>query len=381
MLHADVLKPAELSRRDRAAWNAFRAETAAFRSPLLSLEFAEVVGAVREDAAVAVFYRRGVPAGFLAHHRRPGGLARPIGASWSDYQALVSGPDSALDGDEALRAAGLAAYRFGGLLDPYGVFAGAAAEDQEAYQIVLSGSGEDYWESLRAASPKRFKNMRRLEHKLAREVGELTLIAPDFDPAAFERLLAWKSDQLRRSGLHDVLRPAWSRALMWRLFEMREGGVQGLLITLRVGGRAVAGHFGVRMGEAYHPWIAAYDPALAAYSPGLTFMSEAIRAMPGLGLRAYDLSAGSDHYKRPFASGIVTVREGVAGAAGLRLGPSLARMGEALGARPAQTLRRVERRLDHIAASELTLSGRMQGIVAALAASSRRLEAHVHGEA
>ena len=107
MLQADILRPSDLSRSDHAAWSADRDATTAFRSPLLSAEFALAVGEVREDAAVAVFRRRGAPIGFLAHHRRPGGLARPIGSPWSDYHALISGPDGAIDGAEALRAAGL----------------------------------------------------------------------------------------------------------------------------------------------------------------------------------------------------------------------------------------------------------------------------------
>lgn len=376
MLQADIIRPRDLCAQDRSDWAAFRSATPAFRSPLLSSEFAQAVGAVRDDAAVAVFRRAGRTLGFLAHHRRPAGLARPIGASWSDYHALVSAPDAKIDGAEALRAAGLSAFRFGGLVDPYGTFAHGESQPHDTYLIAVSGSGEDYWETLRAASPKRFKNIRRLEHKLAREVGEVTLAGPDADQAAFDQLLDWKSEQFRRTGLHDVLAVDWSRRLMQSLFEVREGSLQGLLITLRVAGRPVAAHFGVRMGGDYHPWIAAYDPALSAYSPGLTFLSEAVRAMPALGLTSYDLSAGSDHYKRPFASDQGAVHEGVMRTRDAPLRRSLGRLTDALGTGPAGTLRRVGRRIDHIAAAELSLAGRVQGLAAALAASSRRLESH-----
>lgn len=374
MLQAEIVRPRDLSLSDRAAWAAFRAATPAFRSPLLSAEFAAAVGDVRADAAIAVYRREGRVVGFLAHHRRPGGLARPMGATWSDYHALVGAPDAAIDGAEALRLAGLAAFRFAALVDPHGVFAAARAVEHEAHLITLAGSGDDHWEALRAASPKRFKNLRRLEHKLEREVGEIGLEGPDRDPEAFQRLLDWKSDQFRRTGLHDVLATPWSRALMRNLFALRDGPLQGLLITLRAGGRPVAAHFGVRLGEAFHPWLAGYDPSMSAYSPGMTFISEAIRAMPRLGLTGYDLSAGSDHYKRPFASEQAIIREGE-----LRLegaGNALERFSGVLGAGPARALRRVGRRLDHIAAAEPTFSGRLSGVAAALAASSRRLEAH-----
>jgi CelD/BcsL family acetyltransferase involved in cellulose biosynthesis len=377
MLQADILRPRDLTAQDLAAWTEFRAATPVFRSPLLSAEFAQAVGDVREDARVAVYREAGRTVGFLAHHRRPSGLARPIGASWSDYHALISAPDAPVDGAQALKAAGLSAFRFAGLVDPYGTFASAEGDEHDAYLIALAAgaSGDDYWESLRAASPKRFKNMRRLEHKMARELGEPVLTAPDQDQTAFDALLGWKSEQFVRTGLHDVLANAWSRELMQSLFELRDGPLQGLLITLRIDGRAIAAHFGVRLGDAYHPWLAAYDPALAAYSPGLTFLSEAIRAMPRLGLTSYDLSAGSDHYKRPFASDQSPIREGVMRIHGGGLHRSLGLLSTVLGAKPAHTLRRVGRRIDHIAAAELSFTGRVQGIATAFAASSRRLEA------
>ena len=301
MLQVDILSPQDLAAKDRDAWQAFRNATPAFQSPLLGPDFAETVAEVRSDTAVAVWRRNGQAVGFLAHHRRPGGLARPIGAPWSDYNALITAPHERLDAADALKLAGIEAYRFGGLLDPFGLFEAAEAQTAETYRIAFEDSGDAYWETLRANSPKRFENMRRLEHKLERECGT-PVLAADTDSRAFESLLDWKRDQFRRTGLHDVLHPSWSHLLMQRLFRKRSGALQGLLLTLRVDGKPIAAHFGVREGEAFHPWIAAFDPDYSAYSPGQTFISEAIRAMPRLGIKSYDLSAGSDHYKLPLCS-------------------------------------------------------------------------------
>ena len=370
MLHAEIIRPEDVSLADRQRWSELQRETPAFGSPLLGPDFAAAVGAVRKDAAVAVYRRAGQTIGFLAHHRRPDGLARPIGATWSDYHALIASPDAAIEGAEALRAAGIKAWRFAGLLDPHGAFAASQAASKETYLIKLDGPAEAYLEALRAASPKRFKNLRRLENKLDREVGELRLVAPDHDDLAFEMLLGWKREQFRRTGLHDVLHPSWTQDLLRSLFQTREGPLQGLLITLRVRGRPVGAHFGVRLGGAYHPWLAAYDPEFGAYSPGMVLISRAIEAMPALGLVSYDLSDGSDHYKRPFASEGHVVREG-----SLRPnGVGASRLSGLLEAR-APTLHRVQRRLDHIATCELSLSGRLQGIAAAVAGGSRRLAA------
>jgi CelD/BcsL family acetyltransferase involved in cellulose biosynthesis len=367
MLQVHVVRPHELSAPDRAAWAAFQRADAAFASPLLSPEFAEAVAEVRRDAAVTVLRRRGRAVGFLPHHRRPGGFARPIGAPWSDYHGLVT-EGLEVDGIEVLRQAGLSAYRFNGLIDPCGAFPDLTGRRTPSYFIAPEQAGEAYWETLRAASPKRFKNMRRLEHKLAREHGETSLVAPDRDGNAFRTLLGWKREQLRRNGMHDILGPAWTQALMAALFNRQEGPLQGLLITLRVGDRMVAGHFGIRIGDRFHPWIAAYDPAFEAYSPGMTFLSAAIRAMPRLGLAHYDLSAGSDHYKKSFASGCVMVREGTA------------RTSRVLDLLPPRgPLLQVQRRLDQIAAAELSLLGRVQGLAAAVVGSPRRL-AQLHRE-
>ena len=361
MVELDIVRPQDLSSADRGAWAAFVDATPAFASPLLCAAFTDLVGSVREDVAVAVARRDGRAIGFLPHHRRPSGFARPVGAPFSDYHAFVSEPDPGLAAWELLARAGLRTFRFTGLIDPYGVFAAAAAPERAAsHQIAFEGSGADYLETLRAGSPKRFKNLRRLVHKMEREVGELTISAPHTDDADFAQLLAWKQDQFRRTGLHDVIGAPWTRALMDRAFRQREGDLTGLFISLRAGGRPIAGHFGVRAGAHFHPWIAAHDPALSAYSPGIVFLWRAIEAMQDIGISTYDLSGGHDHYKKPFASGQVEVAEGLARADG-----------EAATPVPGGLVR-LHRRMDQIAAVELSFTGRVQGLLDAVVGQARR---------
>ena len=365
MLHADILRPDALPAADRAAWAAMVQDEPAFHSPLLGPAFAELVARVRADAHVAVFRRGGETVGFLAHHRRPGGLARPVGAPWSDRHALITGPAPGFDWREALAAARLGAYRFTALTDPHGLFAGRSPDEPEpVWAIAPETPGEPYWEELRAGSPKRFKNIRRLEHKLDREEGPLELVVGDRSPDALASLIRWKREQFRRTGLHDVLNPAWCRAMMETLFAQDAPELSGLLITLRARGRVVAAHFGARAGAIYHPWLAAYDPAFAAASPGLVFLSMAVRAMPEAGLARYELSGGSSHYKLVFASTEETLAQGAAEL----------RAAAVPGRRPA-LLQRMGRRLDHIASTEITLGGRLQGFAAAVTDISKRLPA------
>jgi CelD/BcsL family acetyltransferase involved in cellulose biosynthesis len=378
MLTAELRRPGELTACEEGAWRAFCCATPAFQSPLMGPDFARAVGRVREDAAVAVYRRNGQPIGFLAHHRRPGGLARPIGAPFSDRHALITAPEPGLDGAALLEAAKLNAFKFTGLLDPARLFAQSASVASRCHLIELAGEPEDHLEAVRAASPKKFKNYRRLEHKLDREIGEIALIGPDRSQDAFDLLLAWKREQLWRTGLLDFLRSDWTRGLMESLFHTTDGEMQGMLITLRAGGRMVAGHFGIREGDAFHPWIAATDPRLNNYSPGHIFLQRAIKAMPELGLRTYDLSSGHDHYKAQYATTHLAIREGAAfaPAASARIGTRaqalLLATALTVSGPMAGTVQRASRRLEQIAAVELTFGGRMMGVVDSIAGASRR---------
>ena len=361
-LVADVVRPADLAAADAASWRAMQAAEPTFASPLLGPDFALAVGEVRDDARVAVFRRDGETIGFLAHHRRPSGFARPIGAPFCDYHALVSHRGSTPDVGEALAAADLDRLRLTGLVDPFGRFEDAVTERTTAHRIVLADTAQAYLDALWAGSQNRFKNHRRYRRALEQDLGPVRLVAHDADPAAFGALMGWKRRQIAESGLHDFLGPDWARALMRRLYETRGGAFEGLMVSLYAGERLVAAHFGVRLGDWFHPWIGSVDPDLKAYSPGLVHQIGAIGAMTGLGLRVYDLGASNDHWKQMFALDRVMIGAGLATAP--TLGGRFAKSFESVWTAPGAG--RVRRRLDQISAVELTFSGRLQGAVHAM---------------
>lgn len=375
MLTAETFHPSDLPQADIATWRALCASRPEFGNPLLGPDFALAVGGVRPDARVTVWRWPGRTAGFLAYHRRPGSFARPIGAPLSDYHALVA--EQGLDADEALAEAGLSVYRFSGLVDPNRAFSGFVASERESFVIDLATTGVDYLEALRAASPKRFKNYRRLDHKLDREIGALSIRGPDRDQVAFDKLLSWKRAQLARTGAHDFLSPTWAQDLLQSLFERRDGDFQGLMVNLYAGDRLVAGHFGIRQGGVYHPWIASTDPELAAWSPGQVFLGRAIAAMTDLGLSTYDLGPGHEHYKRPYVLTTRAIGEGVVTAA--NLGGRAAQVSEQAwtlaGAHGAGAVGKLRRRLDIIATTELSFAGRARGVARAIGSQVRRQSA------
>jgi CelD/BcsL family acetyltransferase involved in cellulose biosynthesis len=367
IVRADALTCAETD-----AWRAIQSDEPAFANPLFGPDFAQAVGRVRSDVAVAVFRRDGASVAFFAHHRRPSGFGRPIGAPFSDYHGLIARADEGLSGPEALRAMGLAAFRHSGLVDPAGIFEGLD-DGPAAFAIALTDGPDAHLEAARAASPKKFKNWRRLRHRLEEDFGPLRL-RPSRDAADFEQLLNWKREQFVRTGVQDVLKPDWVDALMHDLFQTDTPHLSGLMLTLHAGDTLVGGHFGIRSGDIYHPWIASTAPELAALSPGQAFLDQAIRAMPGLGLRIYDLGPGHDHYKRPFASTSQTLRAGLTSAPGVRGRISLAadRSWMLGGVGRVGGVDKIRRRIDHIAASDPSLRGRVEGLVAAAIATRRR---------
>jgi CelD/BcsL family acetyltransferase involved in cellulose biosynthesis len=373
-LEAELVHPGALAPTDVAAWRAMQAAEPAFASPLLGVDFAKAVGAVRQDARVAVYRRGGQTIGFLAHHRRPGGFARPIGAPFCDYHGLVSARDAALGAAEALQAARLGALRLTGLIDPFDGFGEAVKTRMPAHRIVLAGTSKAYLDALWAGSGNRLKNYRRYRRSLEKAAGLIRVVGDDRDPQAFETLIGWKREQFVRTGLHDFLAVPWAAALMRGMFAERGETFGGQMLSLYAGDNLVAAHFGARQGGWFHPWISAYDPDLAAHSPGTVHQVEAIGAMSGLGLTTYDLGPGEDHWKSQFTNDNEEVGAGLAVAP--NFAGALARSSDQFWAIPplrdAALVGRVRNRLDQIAALELTLGGRMQGAAYALTTQRRR---------
>ena len=408
-LTIDIVHPCAMAPADQAAWRELQAATPAFGSPLLGPEFAQAVGAVRKDARVTIWRTpSGAPSAVFAYHRRPDGFGRPIGAPFCDYHAVISTPDVAFDARTILASAKLKAFRVSGLVDPFGLFGGGQAgsdgvgsdqlgSDQlglgdfvrePAYRIVLErgpdaalacDAGLAHLDGLKASSANRFKNFKRYSKRLEQAFGPVRLVVEDGDSAAFARLLDWKRQQLLRTGLHDFLRPDWIGDLMHQLFQASantagEPGFGGLMISLYAGDHHVAGHFGVRLGGWYHPWIGATAPNLEAYGAGFVHQWKAVEAMGRLGLHTYDLGPGSDHWKRLFTADVVEVAAGLVTAP--TLGGRFARAGDRLWTTPPLdrlgVAGRLRNRLDQIATIETGWSGRARGVLALGSALERR---------
>jgi CelD/BcsL family acetyltransferase involved in cellulose biosynthesis len=349
MLRAQLLSPKDLSARDRDCWRDLQATAPEFRNPLLGPEFAALVGEVRSDAAVLALTRNGRPVGFLPHHRRPFGVGRPIGAPFSDLHGLVCEEGLGLDDEAIIRHAGLKSFRFSSLIDPHRIFEGSTLERQPSWRI----SGERAFETVREAHNVHFKKMLRHTRKLVKVEAELSVEFHDRRPAALESMFRWKRDQLNKTGLHDFLRPEWTRGLMRIVSESPFVSV----VTLNVGGEPVAGRFGITVGGACHVWITAFDPNFGTYSPGTILLWRFIEAMPALGIDTCDLGPGGDREKAICSTGSLQVG---AGAAPYHRRPLF---------RAPKSMRQ---RLEQITQVELGPMGRAYGVMSALVGQARR---------
>ncbi|MEL6663486.1 MAG: GNAT family N-acetyltransferase [Pseudomonadota bacterium] len=370
-----LVRPAEMAEPDRAGWEALRQLHPLGQSPLLSPAFAEAIAEVRRDVRVVIARQAGRVVACMAVHVRPFGFARPVGAPFDDLAGPLIAPECGLTVSELIKMAGLSAYQAKGAIV---IGDEAPAEATAPYVIDARGTdGEAYLETRRKAHPKRFKNFRRLQNKLTREKGEVAFGWGRPDAPDLRQLLAWKSEQFTRDGLLDVTRATHSRAILDKIASLAPedaAAFGGFMVTLRCKGELIAGHFGVREGAHFHPWISAYRPDFADYAPGMVLLKRVVGSMAEMGLETYQLADGHGHYKKYFATEAAPIAPvsvtapGLAGAVHAASHTGWRLIG---AARANSAGARLMRRLDHIAVCEPGMVTRAKQFAYAVAKRSR----------
>jgi CelD/BcsL family acetyltransferase involved in cellulose biosynthesis len=261
-MRIDVVRPDELGEAELRRWRDLQAATPTLANPFLSPEFTLAVGRFRTDARVAVLSDDTGIAGFFPHERRALGIGRPIGAGLTDCQGLIAPSALDLDPRALLRACRLSVWEFDHLLADQAAFAPYHAETRVEPVMDLSAGFAAYAEGARQRSPKTIKTVRYKERKLGRDVGEVSYVFSERDPAELRRLMDWKSAQYRRTGRTDRFAEPWIVALVEHLHET---GV-GVLSVLRAGDRPISAHLGLRVGTVMAGWFPAYDLEFGKYS-------------------------------------------------------------------------------------------------------------------
>jgi CelD/BcsL family acetyltransferase involved in cellulose biosynthesis len=306
-----VIRPSELGSAEIAAWRDMQERTPALANPFLSPDFTIAAGQVRPNARVAVLTEGQAVTGFFPFEPRRLGAAAPIAAGLTDCQGLVHAPGADWDARALLRACGVSAWEFDHLISGQKPFERYQAAFAASPFIDLSDGFAAYHATLLANSPAFCSQMRRKARKLAREVGELRMVTDSREAGVLRTLMAWKSDQYRRTGRLDRFSQPWVVELIDLLFATRTESLTGLLSVLYAGEAPVAAHFGIRTSSILAYWFPAYDASLGQYSPGLLHTLRLIEEAAAAGVKTIDLGKGAKRYKETLKSGDMFVAEGI----------------------------------------------------------------------
>jgi CelD/BcsL family acetyltransferase involved in cellulose biosynthesis len=301
-----VCLPKDLGSPELDRWRAIRSRRPDLDNPFLSLEFMLAVGRTRPEARVAVVEEGGRIVAFFPFERRSFGLGVPIGAGLSDCQAIICEADVDLDVHELLAQCGLAAWRFDHLVGTQRAMVAPTAIERTSPIVDVSADFDAYLAHEGRHSRKIFQ----YERKLAREVGPVRFGFGVDDDVALTRLMAWKSEQYRRTGRPDRFARRSTVQLIRELAKTSGPDLSGTLMTLHAGDRLVAVEFSLRSETTLAGWFPSYDRELSRYSPGAIRTLRMIEAAGLAGLQRYDFGKGDEEYKQWFKTGDLQVCEG-----------------------------------------------------------------------
>ena len=366
-----LVRAEALGERDWQSIARLRAACPGARSPFLDPGFARAVAQVRPDTHVGLARRDGALVAAWPLHLARDGWTRPAGAPFADWNGPLIAPGSTLTPARMIDALGLTGHTASNMTMRPG---GPALHHETTRALItdLSAGAPAVLDALTRRRPRHFKKLRRLARKLEADTGPLTLSRAGPDSGVLDRLFEIKRNQLVRTGLHDVLSPAWVRALFESLHRPRcDDGFGAQLFVLEAGGEFVAAEFNLRSGPIMHGWLAGYDKRFSAYSPGHLLMLHLLPEIARQGILEYDAGTAEHSYKDYFANGERTGHAATLFAESRRTAfrpvhNTLHRLEHAGPGRISRLIGRARRRLDQICAAETSLGGRTRGTLLAL---------------
>jgi len=316
---------AELSREHRNIWSELQRNNRHLVSPYFCPEFTEAVASVRDDVMVTILEEGGKIVGFFPFQRGHFGTGRPVGSGLSDYQGVIAHEDTTFDVHDLLRASRLGLWSFDHLIANQAPFARYHRVKAVSPALDLSGGYAAYRKRLKEAGRSRIAQLERKARKLGRDVGPLRFEAHSLDRRVLSQLLAWKSEQCRRTGIPDFFALSWTVELVERILATHEPHFGGRLSALFAGDHLVAAHLGMRSTHAWHWWFPVYSHAFAQHSPGGLLLLHVAQEAAAQGAQILDLGKGDDPYKTSFADLEIPLAEGCAVRASLAASLKFAR--------------------------------------------------------
>ena len=125
-------------------------------------------------------------------------------------------------------------------------------------------------------------------------------------------LMAWKSEQYRRTSHVDRFEQPWLVEFLDSLLATRTAHLSGLLSVLYAGDQPVAAQFGLRAGSLVVGWFTGYDVRFAKYSPGLIQITQLAEELAAAGIRTIDMGGGAkSYYKETLKNDEIFVAQGI----------------------------------------------------------------------
>ncbi|MBB5076571.1 GNAT family N-acetyltransferase [Nonomuraea endophytica] len=309
-MNITVVRPGDLGETERSRWRELQKADPSLDNPFLSVEFALAMDRLRGYVRTAVVEDAGEIVGFFPYERHHFGIGKPLGGFLTTCHGLIGVREVKVEAKALLRACGLNVFAFDHMVAGQPTFAPYESDVRPAAVMDFTAGYEAWLAQVKENSAKNLKTWRYKERKLAREHGELRLSWASTDHGELRQLLAWKSDQYRRTGRVDRFAQPWIVELTEQMHAERSPGFAGVLTMLYAGDVPVAGHFGLRTATTLVGWFPAYDSEFGKYSPGIVHHLRMAEAAAGAGLHTVDMGKGGKDYKHWLKSGTLHVSEG-----------------------------------------------------------------------
>jgi CelD/BcsL family acetyltransferase involved in cellulose biosynthesis len=224
----------------------------------------------------------------------------------TDYFGAVGSSQARFSPDAIFRASGskVAAILFTHLDEAQQRLGLTGDAPRVGLRTRIGDSSEAYWESLRQKDKKLVQDTERREKKLTKEQGDVSFEWQSSHRGDdLDALVRLKTAQYTRT--EKVSAPLFEKrnaGLLERLASFTDEECEGVLSTLKCGGRLIAAHFGLRCHDVLHVWFPVYDAGYASSSPGRILLKHIILQASRHGVRLLDRGEGDTPAKRDFAN-------------------------------------------------------------------------------
>ncbi len=305
-----LISPEKLSKHDLALWRHFQLTTPCLDSPFFNPEFSQIVAEHCHNVEIAIIEYLNKVIGFFPFHRQQNNVGRSIGLSLSDFQGVISDGNISWDAAQLIEDSHLRTWHFDHLLTTQPDFLKYCWEKQASPYMNLNQGFEAYVTNQRQSGSSLIPQIKRKARKFSREIAPLHVEFHTAEKTAFDKLLAWKSQQRLQTGTFDVLSEDWATNILESIREKQTPEFAGVVSVLYAGDKIAAVHLGMRSSSVLHYWFPTYDPKFAKYSPGLILLLEMAKLGAELGITRLDLGKGGERYKTQLMSGSIELAEG-----------------------------------------------------------------------